>query len=151
MSTHYTLILCGAFSLFAPSLKLSGQLNHDMPPQMNVVGAGFNLEHAAQSKKAGTYALLAGGALTGILATARGTKDGAAPWITGGLTLGLGVSLNLHGLRWENRAADLWQCGYTPFALYETIPDSVGDDPPRRYRLPAMIDGTKIHVPARFR
>lgn len=124
---------------------------HQMPPPMNMVGAGFNLEHAAKSRKASTYAFMAGGAITGILATANGTKGTAAPWITGTLTMGLSLSLNLHGLRWEDRAADLWQCGYSPDQLWETIPDSLGQGELRKVSIPEMIDGTKIHVPARFR
>ena len=124
---------------------------HQMPPPINMVGAGFNLEHAAVSRKAATYAFMAGGALTGILATANGTKGTAAPWITGSLTMGLSLSLNLHGLRWEDRAADLWQCGYSPDQLWETIPDSLGQGALRKVSIPRMIDGTKIRVPASFR
>jgi hypothetical protein len=140
--TRYLLIML-------PSMAL-GQW-HQLPPPVNIVGAGFNLEHAAKSKKAAVYTLLIGGGVTGILAASEGTKGTAAPWISGGLTLGASVALNLHGLRWEDRAADLWQCGYSPDALYESVPDSIGDDRPKRYRVPALIDGTKIHLPARMR
>ncbi len=127
------------------------QFGHEMPPPVNVVGAGFNLEHAAKSKEAAAWTFLAGSAATVALSQANGTKGTAAPWIAGTLTFGAAFAMNLHGLKWENRAADLWQCGYSPTHLYESVPDSLGDDPPMRYRVPAMINETKIHLPVRMR
>ena len=35
--------------------------------------------------------------------------------------------------------------------LYESIPDSIGPGELKRYRIPRMIDGNKVHMPARFR
>jgi hypothetical protein len=140
-----------ALLLLVPLPDLSAQLNHDMPPPINVVGAGFNLDYSAKSKQAAWYTILGGGALTAILATAEGTRGTAAPWVAGGLTMGVGVSLNLHGLRWERRAAALWKCGYSPHTLYEMVPDSLGDNPPREFRIPRMIENTPIHLPARMR
>jgi len=126
-------------------------VGHQMPPPVNIVGAGFNLEYATKAKRASLVALMVGGGVTAILSTSEGTRATAAPWVAGGMTLGLSVGLNLHGLKWEERAADLWQCGYSPDALYESVPDSIGDDRPRKYQVPALIDGTKIRLPARMR
>ena len=139
-------------SLSAPLLKSHGQgLGHTLPPVVNLVGAGYNLEYSAKVKKAGIYTMIIGGGITGILANANGTRGTAAPWISSALTLGFGVGLNLHGLRWEDRAGDLLKCGYSPWKLYESIPDSVGSDPARRYDIPSMIDGNEIHIPGRWR
>jgi hypothetical protein len=138
-------------ALLLMSSVCSAQLGHDMPPPVNVIGAGFNLEHSAKVREAAAWTFLAGSLATAALSQANGTRDSAAPWIAGTLTFGLAFSLNLHGLRWENRAADLWQCGYAPDYLYEAIPDSVGMEPPRQYKVPRMIDGKKIHLPGKFR
>lgn len=140
-----------SIAILLMSSVCSAQLNHDMPPPINIVGAGFNLEYSAKVREAATWTLLAGTIATVALSQANGTKGSAAPWIAGTLTFGTAVTLNLHGLRWENRAADLWQCGYSPNHLYESIPDSLGMDPPKYYDMPRMINRTKIHLPARFK
>ena len=138
-----------AILLFASTC--CAQFGHEMPPPVNVVGAGFNLEHSAKSKEAAAWTFAAGVAVTAVLASAEGTKHTAAPWVSAGTFFTAAFSLNLHGLKWENRAADLWQCGYSPDHLYESIPDSLGAEPPRKYGVPAMINDTKIHLPGKFR
>ena len=132
-------------------LFIPAQAQHDMPPPMNMVGAGYNLEYSAKVREASAWTFAAGGIATFILAAANDTRGTAAPWVAGGLTFAAVFSLNLHSAKWENRAGDLWKCGYTPFTLYETIPDSVDAGPLKQYRVPDMIDDTKIHQPERFR
>lgn len=146
-----TLIALAAFLLFGPSLELCAQgIGHTMPPPVNIVGAGFNLEYSAKQKKVSTWTLGLGTLATGILFGMDDTRNTAAPWVVGGLTAGVSMSFSLSGLKWQDRAADLWQCGYSPDYLYESVPDSVGDDPPRRYRVPRMINDTPIKLPARM-
>ena len=146
-----TLIAIAAFQLFGHSLELHAQgLGHSMPPPVNMVGAGFNLEYAAKQKKVSTWTLGLGAIGTGLLLALPDTRHTAAPWVLGGMTVGVSMTFSLSGLKWQDRAADLWQCGYSPDALYESVPDSIGDDRPRMYQIPALIDGTPIKVPARM-
>lgn len=149
-STHWH--MRGLFTILTLiPFAVTAQRWHDLPPPVNLVGAGYNLEHAVKSRKAATIGLVVGGALTGILATTKGSSGTAAPLVAGGLTLGFGLGLNLHSLKWEDRAADLIKCGYSPDELYEMVPDSVGDARPRKMRIPALIDGTPVKLPARMR
>lgn len=140
-----------AFLLFP--LTAFGQLHLDSEkiPTPNIVGAGMNFQHAAKTKEAALWTFLGGGVATAILATSKDTKNGAAPWVVGGLTLGVSVGLTFHGLKWDRMAGGLLQSGYSPNYFYESIPDSIGDDPPRRYKLRDIIDGYRIHIPVRFR
>ena len=133
-----TILALAAFQLFGPSF---GQDYHVPPPPMNVIGAGYNMEYAAKVRHEAEMSLRMAG----------DTRNTAAPWIMGGVTCAAVFSLNLHSAKWENRAGDLWQCGYSPTTLYESIPDSIGPGELKRYRIPRMIDGNKVHMPARFR
>ena len=133
------------FVLLCLSVSAQGG-SHQMPPVVNVVGAGFNLEHAVQVREAAMWTLIIGSAATTAFALA--DAPDAALGI-GALTFGTFVSLNLHSLKWERRSAALWKCGYSPMELYETIPDSIGQGELKRYRVPDMIQGMPIHPPAR--
>ena len=158
-----TLIAIAAFQLFGPSLELRAQdtipypaypylgLGHSSPPVVNIVGAGLNLEGAAKDRRTGLWIALAGGALAAGMATNEDMADSPGPLVIGALTAVFSLSFTLSGLKWEDRAGDLLQCGYSPQYLYESVPDSVGSDPPRHYQLPAMIDNTPIRIPARFK
>lgn len=142
-----TRILTIAAFLLATTL----QAQHDMPPPINIVGAGFNLEGAAKDKNIATWTAGIGLLSTGILIAMDDTRHTAAPWMVAGVTVGVSMTFNLRSGKWMNRAGDLWQCGYSPQTLYEQVPDSLGDAPPRRVNVPALIDGTKIRLPARMR
>jgi len=126
-------------------------LGHSTPPVVNIVGAGLNLEGAAKDRRTGLWIALAGGALAAGMATNEDMADSPGPLVIGALTAVLSLSFTLSGLKWEDRAGDLLQCGYSPQYLYESVPDSVGDDPPKHFTLPAMIDNTPIRIPARFK
>jgi len=126
-------------------------LGHSTPPVCNVVGAGLNLEGAAKDRRTGLWIALAGGALAAGMASNEDMADSPGPLVIGALTAVFSLSFTLSGLKWEDRAGDLLQCGYSPQYLYESVPDSVGSDPPKRFTLPAMIDNTPIRIPARFK
>lgn len=145
-----TLIALAAFSLFVPSPELQAQQYHQLPPPVNIVGAGYNLEGAAKDHNIATWTAGIGLLSTGILIAMDDTRHTAAPWVVGGLTVGVSMTFSLSSGKWMNRAGDLWKCGYSPVTLYESIPDSLGDDPPKWYRIPNMIDGTPIKLPARM-
>ena len=136
----------------AAVLMLAAQsaAQHDMPPPVNIVGAGFNLEYAASQQRTAAITRLIGGVATGVLFALPNTRGTAAPWVVGGWTIGVSFALDLSSARWTDRAGDLWQCGYSPDALWEQVPDSVGDLRPKPLRLPALINGTPIHAPARM-
>lgn len=130
--------------------RCSGQQYHELPPPINIVGAGYNLEFASNQKKASVWTLGLGAFGTGLLFAMDDTRHTAAPWVVAGMTVGVSMTFSLSGLKWQGRSADLWKCGYSPVTLYESIPDSLGDDPPKRYLVPNMIDGTPIKLPARM-
>ena len=140
-----------ALLFLVPLPDLSAQLNHDRVPVVNIVGAGLDLQGAAEDAKVDLYATGIGTIATVLLATNKDTRHTAGPWIAGGLTLGVSFTFQLSSLKWMKRSASLLQCGYSPDYLYESIPDSLGDDPPRHYRMPRMIENTPIHLPARMR
>lgn len=142
-------IAIAAFLILGPAQ--AQRLSHDMPPPINIVGAGFNLEGAAKDKNIATWTAGLGLLTTGILYGLEDTRHTAAPWVVGGLTVGVSMSFNLSSGKWMNRAGDLWQCGYNPQTLYEQVADSLGDAPPKRVNVPRLIDGTKIRLPARMR
>lgn len=128
-----------------------GRSFHELPPVENIVGAGMDLEGGSKDLRAAVWIYGIGTLATAILATNKDTRHTAAPWIAGGATLGLNMTFSLKGLKWMDRSGDLLQCGYSPKTLYESIPDSLGDDPPKRFRMPQMIDGTPIRPPGRFK
>lgn len=133
------------------SLSASAQLNHDLPPAINLVGAGFNQEFAAQQRKVSVWTMGLGTLATGILLAMDDTRHTAAPLVVGTATVGVSMTFSLSGLKWMDRSADLLKCGYSPNALYEMVPDSIGDDRPRKMMLPDLIDGTPVKLPARMR
>lgn len=141
------MLVVAAFLL--PS-RLCGQW-HQMPPPENLVGAGFNIEYGAKCQKTALYTFLAGSAITGILATAEGTKGTAAPWIAGGLTLGASVGINLHGLKFAASGGRLLAMPYSPHEWYESMPDSIGDGQLRRLGFSDYLHGERIHIPGRIR
>lgn len=137
--------------LQAAAQTSDGKLWHDLPPQMNLVGAGFNGEHGIRLQRAGVYAILSGAAIAGAVVYAQDGDQGPAPIVIGGLLTGLGVHLNLRGLKWEQRSYHLMQMGYSPNEYYDTLPDSLSDKDRSRLGIRDYMDGTPIHVPARFR
>ena len=130
--------------------KCSGQLNHDLPPTVNLVGSGFNQEFATEQKKVSVWTLGLGSLATGILFAMDDTRSTTAPWMVAGVTVGVSMTFSLSGLKWQDRSADLLKCGYSPNTLYEMVPDSIGDVRPRKMMLPALIDGTPVKIPARM-
>ena len=150
------LIALTALSLFGPSLEMCAQTPdgrnfHDLPPQMNIVGAGFNGEHGAKMQRASIYTILAGAVMTGTILHVQDGDQGPAPLVMGGLFLGAAVHLNLRGLKWEQRSYKLMQMGYTPNEYYDTLPDSVSTGDRAKLGLKDYMGGTPIHVPARFK
>lgn len=135
--------------ILLPSIVL-GQW-HQLPPPENIVGAGFNIEYGSKCQKTAMFTFLAGSAITGILATAEGTKGTAAPWIAGGLTLGLSVGIDLHGMKFSASGGRLLAMPYSPNEWYETMPDSIGAGELRRYNFKDYLHGERIHVPGRIR
>jgi hypothetical protein len=153
MKFNRALIVGVAFSLFGPSLELcaQGTFPHSLPPPENIVGAGFNLEYGDKCQKAALYTLLAGSALTGILATAEGARGTAAPWIAGTVTLGASVSINLHGLKFSASGGRLLAMPYSPSEWYEQMPDSMGRGKLAKLKFKDYLHGERIHVPGRAR
>jgi len=124
---------------------------HEMLPMGNAVAAGNNNEYAARIKRTGIYTLLGGGAITLILSQAKDTKETAAPWVSGTVTFGTFIGLNLHSLSWEIAAAAHMQQAFLPYNYYEEFPDSVSNSPPKRFKMKNYVNGQKIHIPARMR
>jgi len=146
-----TLIAVAAIILFGHFVKLQAQLEHSLPPQMNLVGAGLNGEHGTKLQRASVYTFLAGAAITGMMVYAQDGEQSPGPLVLGGMFLGVGIHLNLRGLKWEQRAYRLQQMGYSPNQYYDTLPDSVSAGDRARLGLKDYMNGTPIHVPARFR
>jgi len=128
-----------------------GKSWHDLPPQMNLVGAGFNGEHGAKLQRASIYTLISGVAIGGMLAAVQGDDLGPEPLIMGGLCVVGAVHLNLRGLKWEQRSYRLMQMGYTPNEYYDTLPDSVSAGDRAKLGIKDYMGGTPIHTPARFK
>lgn len=156
MNFNRALIALTALSLFGPSLELcaqspDGKSWHSLPPQMNIVGAGFNGEHGAKLQRASIYTLITGVAIGGMIAAAQGDDLGPEPLIVGGLCVAGAVHLNLRGLKWEQRSYKLMQMGYTPNEYYDTLPDSVSAGDRAKLGLKDYMGGAPIHTPARFK
>jgi hypothetical protein len=138
-------------ALVTSQANAQGTWPHSLPPIENLVGAGFNIEYGAKTQKTALYTLLAGSAITTILATSEGTKGTAAPWIAGGLTLGASVAIDLHGLKFSASGGRLLAMPYSPSEWYEQMPDSLGQGRLAKLKFKDYLHGERIHVPGRAR
>lgn len=98
---------------------------HDLPPPMNIVNAGFLLEHSATTRRDATYLALAGLAAGAVLYTQNPTVG----LVVGGVAVGYSIRLNLRSSSSTRRAAQLLQIGYRAEYLYDVVPDSIDAHP----------------------
>lgn len=98
---------------------------HDLPPPMNVVNAGFLLEHSATTRRDATYVALLGLAAGAVLHTQNPTVGLAV----GTMALGYTLRLHLVSCKDQRRAAQLLQIGYRAEYLYDVVPDSIDAHP----------------------
>lgn len=98
---------------------------HDLPPPMNIVNAGFLLEHSATTRRDATYVALAGLAAGAVLYSHNPTVGLAV----GGFAIGYSIHLNLRSAGSTRRAAQLLQIGYRAEYLYDVVPDSIDAHP----------------------
>jgi hypothetical protein len=98
---------------------------HDLPPAMNVVNAGFLLEHGATTRRDATYVALAGLAVGAVMYT----QNAAVGLTIGTLSVGYSIRLNLRSCKSQRTAARLLQLGYRAEYLYDVVPDSIDAHP----------------------